>query len=59
MQLVGATLTIAYIGPTQMNTMAVCGARQAPFLSHLCACLTAWHAPSIVPVVRNHVPSGV
>ena len=33
LRLVGATITIAYITPTQMRIMAQCEAHHAPFLS--------------------------
>ena len=35
LRLVGATITIVYITPTQMRVMAQCGAQHAPFLSDL------------------------
>ena len=52
LRLVGATITIVYITPTQMKIMAQCDAHHAPFLSdpqwparrvsqvYLCACAT-------------------
>ena len=52
LRLVGATITIVYITPTQMKVMAQCDAHHAPFLSdpqwpaghvfqaYLCACAT-------------------
>ena len=51
LRLVGATITIVYITPTQMRVMAQCGAHHAPFLSD-----TQWPARASSRHTSAHVP---